>query len=413
LRQRAEAGREEHHRLQERFGQATRKRPQGRLIWVHAASVGETNSVLPLISDMLAQENDLHILLTTGTVTSAKIVDSYLARHDEATRRLIHQYAPLDRRFWVERFLAHWQPQAAFWVESEIWPNTILACEARGLKPVMINGRLSPRSFRNWQRLRKAAQYLLSKFALLTAQDELSAARLRQLGLHNVATPGNLKLDAPPLAVDESALTQLRAAFGGRPLWLAASTHPGEEEQFLAAHKMIAETATGLLSIIVPRHPERGDAIARLLRDDGMAVAQRSKDDMPTAETQFYVMDTLGEMGLAYRLADIAFIGGTLVPHGGQNPFEAAQLDCAILRGPHIANFESLFEDMAAKGATAECTDAATLARQVSALLSNPTAIQQMSAAAKDYSARMGGARARMAELLKPFTAAPQGGQNG
>lgn len=412
LRQRAEAGREEYHRLQERFGQASHKRPQGRLIWVHAASVGETNSVLPLISDMLADEKDLHILLTTGTVTSAKIVSDY-QNNKSAARRLIHQYAPLDRRFWVERFLAHWQPQAAFWVESEIWPNTILACAARGLKPIMINGRLSPRSFRRWQRFDKAAQFLLSKFALLTAQDELSATRLRQLGLHNVATPGNLKLDAPPLAVDENALTQLRTAFGARPLWLAASTHPGEEEQFLAAHKMIAETATGLLSIIVPRHPERGDAIAHQLRHAGMAIAQRSKGEMPTPETQFYVMDTLGEMGLAYRLADIAFIGGTLVPHGGQNPFEAAQLDCAILHGPHIANFESLFEDMAAKSATAECTDAATLARQVTALLSNPTAIHQMSAAAKEYSASMGGARARMAKLLKPFIAAPQGGENG
>lgn len=407
LRQRAEAGREEPHRLPERIGHASHQRPSGALIWVHAASVGETNSVLPLISDMLAADEALHILLTTGTVTSAEIVASYQARDKAAGQRLIHQYAPLDRRKWVMRFLSHWRPQAALWVESEIWPNTVLACEAHGLKPIMLNGRMSPRSFKYWRRFGKAARFLLGKFALLTAQDDISATRLRELGLAEVATPGNLKLDAPALVADERQLADLQTAIGTRPRWLAASTHQGEEEQLLMAHQMIGETIGAQmdkpLTIIVPRHPNRGAAIAEALGKDGVNIAQRSKGEMPNADTDIYVMDTLGEMGLAYRLADIAFIGGTLVPHGGQNPFEAAQLGCAILHGPHIENFESLFTDLSSKGATAEATDAATLATQVTALLNTPTTIAQMQNAAKDYSAAMGGARARMAALLRPF----------
>lgn len=403
LRQRAAAGREEQSRIDERFGRASVHRPKGHLVWVHAASVGETNSVLPLIDDLLETHPKSHVLLTTGTVTSAEIVAAYQNRQTAMRHRLTHQYAPLDRTAWVNRFLSHWHPQAAFFVESEIWPNMIMACARRGLRPVMINGRMSPRSYKRWQRFSGAAQFLLGKFALLTAQDEISASRLARLGIDKVATPGNLKLDAPPLQVDADKLEALKEQLAGRAVWLAASTHPGEEEQILEAHRMIGETVSKLITLIVPRHPERGDKIAEILRRAEMPLAQRSKGELPNAPCEIYLMDTLGEMGLAYRLADIAFIGGTLVPHGGQNPFEAAQLDCAILHGPHIANFEILFDDLTGKGAAAEITDAATLATQVNALFNNRAAIEQMSANAKTYSAAMGGARQRIIDLLAPF----------
>ncbi len=402
LRQRAAMGKEEASRIEERFGNSALQRPQGHLIWVHAASVGETNSILPLIDDLLARYQSSTVLLTTGTVTSAKIVARHQNRKSDMRHRLIHQFAPLDRSAWVNRFLAHWNPQAALWVESEIWPNMVLACAARDVQPVMVNGRLSPRSFKRWRRFAATAKHLLGKYALLTAQDEMSATRLQQLGLENIVMPGNLKLDAPPLSVDAAHLAELQTALTGRPLWLAASTHLGEEEQILDAHYMIAETVDNLMTVIVPRHPERGDAIADMLRRGGVSLAQRSKGDTPQAHHEIYLMDTLGEMGLAYRLAEIAFIGGTLVPHGGQNPFEAAQLDCAILHGPHIVNFEILFDDLAAKGAAAEVTDAATLATQVNALFNNRATIDQMSANAKRYSATMGGARQRMFDLLVP-----------
>jgi 3-deoxy-D-manno-octulosonic-acid transferase len=409
IRQRAATGKEEPRRIEERFGYASVQRPQGHLVWVHAASVGETKSVLPLIDDLLTGYQDRHILLTTGTVTSAEIVAAHQNRQGALRHRLIHQYAPLDRSAWVKRFLAYWQPQAAFWVESEIWPNTLLACTAQGLKPVMLNGRMSQRSFKRWQKFSLTARFLLGKFAVLTAQDEVIATRLRQLGVENVVTLGNLKLDAPPLSVNEQSLADLQQAFAGRPIWLAASTHPGEEEQILQAHRMIAETVDKLVTLIVPRHPQRGDAIADMLNRESICFAQRAKGQMPQPQDEIYLMDTLGEMGLAYRLAEIAFIGGSLVPHGGQNPFEAAQLDCAILHGPHISNFETLLDDLAGKGAAAEITDAATLATQVKALFNNRAAIAQMSANAKNYSATMGGARQRMVDLLAPFME----GQNG
>lgn len=403
LRQRAAMGKEDPSRVEERFGYASVQRPNGDLVWVHAASVGETNSILPLIDDLLAQYPDSHILLTTGTITSAEIIAAHQNRKTKTCHRLIHQFAPLDRSAWVRRFLAHWRPQAALWVESEIWPNTILACAAQNLRPVMINGRISPRSFKRWRRFSSTAKHLLDKFALLTAQDEISAARLQQLGIENVVTPGNLKLDAPPLSVNAGHFEELQQALAGRPVWLAASTHPGEEEQILDAHHMIAETVDNLVTLIVPRHPERGDAIADILRHGHASFAQRSKGQTMQADNEIYLMDTLGEMGLAYRLADIAFIGGTLVPHGGQNPFEAAQLNCAILHGPHIVNFEILFDDLAGKGAAAEVTDAATLATQVNALFNNRPAIAQMSAGAMSYSMAMGGVRQRMVDLLAPF----------
>ncbi|HAT08676.1 MAG TPA: 3-deoxy-D-manno-octulosonic acid transferase, partial [Rhodobiaceae bacterium] len=297
LRQRAAMGKEEASRIEERFGNSALQRPQGHLIWVHAASVGETNSILPLIDDLLARYQNSTVLLTTGTVTSAKIVARHQNRKRDLRHRLIHQFAPLDRSAWVNRFLAHWNPQAALWVESEIWPNMVLACAARDVQPVMVNGRISPSSFKRWRRFDAAAKHLLGKYALLTAQDEMSATRLQQLGLENIVMPGNLKLDAPPLTVDSARLAELRTALTDRPLWLAASTHPGEEEQILDAHNMIAETIDNLMTVIVPRHPERGDAIADMLRHGGVSPAQRSKGDTPQAHHEIYLMDTLGEMG--------------------------------------------------------------------------------------------------------------------
>lgn len=405
LTHRAAKGHEERPRLRERFGHASLKRPDGPLVWVHAASVGETNSVLPLIQDILTSRPAQHVLLTTGTVTSATIVARFQSAHADLRGRLSHQYVPLDRTAWVTRFLEHWRPDAGLWVESEIWPNMITASAARKIPLVMLNGRLSQRSFQRWQKISAAAQHLLGHFSLLTAQDNITAARLAALGFADAACPGNLKLDAPPLSVDEAALAALNAETNKRPHWLAASTHPGEEEVLAEAHHILQKTHADMLTIIVPRHPDRGDKIAQDLRRAGFNLAQRSRGDAITAKTQIYLMDTLGEMGLAYRLADLVFIGGTLVPHGGQNPFEAAQLDCAILHGPHTVNFENLFEELTEQKAVAEIADSATLAAQVKALLGNQATQRQMADAAYAYSQTMGGARARMVELLTPYLA--------
>lgn len=407
LARRAAAGREDKSRLRERFGHAALKRPAGPLVWVHAASVGETNSVLPLIDDILDSRPAQRVLLTTGTLTSATVVARRQSAAPHLRGRLLHQFAPLDHPTWAARFLDHWCPDAAFWVESEIWPNTVLACRRRGLPLVMLNGRLSAKSFAGWQRFPSTARHMLASFDLLMAQDRTTADRLETLGEMPVHVPGNLKFDTPPLSADDAELTALQKALADRPRWLAASTHPGEDELIAEAHENLRDTQAGLLSIIVPRHPERGEEIADKLARRGLAVIRRSSGASPSAETDIYIMDTLGELGLAYRLTDLVVVGGTLVPHGGQNPIEAAQLDCALLHGPHVSNFQEMFDALTARQAVAAIADAPTLAAQLGALLQMPQEAARLATAAKTYADEMTGTRARVMALLVPYLADP------
>lgn len=407
LLRRADKGREDRARLREKLGHASLRRPDAPLVWVHAASVGETVSVLPLIGDILKTRPAQSVLLTTGTVTSAAIVARFQAKHTDMRARLCHQYAPLDRRNWVTRFLDHWHPDAAFWVESEIWPNMVLACEKREIPLVLVNGRLSPRSFRRWQRMRQTAKRLLGSFTLLMAQDTITLERLTALGLKRVTMAGNLKLDAPPLPHDAAELATLAAHLQGRRLWLAASTHAGEETQIAEAHHMIAATHETVLTLIAPRHPERGDRLAQELRGLGLKVAQRSAGEMPRADTQIYLLDTLGELGLFYRLVDIVLMGGSLIPHGGQNPIEAARLDCALLHGPHIENFQEMFGALTARQAVAPIADSATLATQIAALFDAPHHADQLAQAAAAYAGEMSGTRARVLDMLAPYLSPP------
>lgn len=406
LRRRAKAGREDATRLNERKGIASLPRPDGQVIWFHAASVGETYSVLPLIKDILAANQRLSILLTTGTYSSAQIIAELQNQPDNGgLSRLIHQYAPLDRRAWINRFLDHWRPTMAGWVESEIWPNWVLACEAKRVDLIMINGRLSARSFERWKRITGTARHLLSHFKLIMAQDETTAARLKQIGSGPIATPGNLKLDAPALAADAAQLDAMRAQFGERPRWLASSTHEGEESQILATHKLLQAHYPDLLTLIAPRHPVRGDALATQLQA-GLpqgGIAQRSGGASVTQQTEIYLLDTLGELGIFYRLADIVFMGGSLVPHGGQNPVEAARLNCAVLHGPHVANFAEIYADLRANGAAQEISDSATLSAALLTLMSTQARQQELAANAEAYAESMHGARQRVQDLLRPY----------
>lgn len=403
LARRAAKGREDKARLRERLGRASLKRPQGHMIWVHAASVGETLSVLPLLEDILASRPAQSILLTTGTRTSARLVAKFQTAHPDLRPRLKHQFAPLDRGPYVSSFLDHWQPNAALWVESEIWPNLVLACAKRDIPLVMVNGRLSARSFSRWKKLSGTARRLLGSFSLLMAQDATTASRLQGLGLKHVKNPGNLKLDAPALGADDAELSALQSTFANRPIWFGASTHANEERSLGEAHRMIKASLPNVLTLIAPRHPDRGEALAKQLRAAGHKVAQRSQDEAPDADTDIYLLDTLGELGLFYRLSNIVLIGGTLIPHGGQNPIEAARLKCAILHGPHIENFQEMFDALEAAQAVASIADTPTLAAQVKALLQNPATVEQMSEAALAYAHEMTGTRARVINLLAPY----------
>ena len=364
LRSRAARGKEIAGRLPERRGIDSMPRPQGHLLWLHAASVGETVSILPVLSALVRLAPDLSILLTTGTVTSARLLDRRLPELG-LDAQVRHRFAPLDVPAWVNRFLDHWRPDAAGFVESELWPNQLLACQRRGIPLMLLNGRMTPRSHAAWARVPSLARPVLASFARIQARGETDAVRMRALGAPAVETPGDLKFAAPPLPADPAELARLRAILAGRPVWLAASTHPGEEALIAAIHHQIAPDHPGLVTLIAPRHPERGPALAQALQ-----AGRRSAGDLPDG---IWIADTMGEMGLWYRLAPVAFVGRSLLlPGGGQNPLEPARLGCAVVVGPHTGNFTDHVALLREAGGLIEAANADALARCVATLLDNP-----------------------------------------
>jgi 3-deoxy-D-manno-octulosonic-acid transferase len=369
-------GREDAARISERFGEASRPRPDGRLIWIHGASVGESLSMLSLIDRLQTEDPALNILMTTGTVTSARLLA------ERAPAGVIHQYVPIDRLAWVRRFLDHWRPDAALWVESEFWPNLLNSIGDRNIPAILINARISANSFKQWRRARWIIRRLLKNFDLCLAQTETDADRLHRLGAEHVKCLGNLKFSALPLPADEAKLAQMRELIGDRPGWLAASTHPGEEAIIADTHNRLRETHPDAMAIIVPRHPTRGDDIAAELRQAGHKIGLASAGDAPTPDTEIFIADAMGELGLYYRIARAAFIGGSLVPHGGQNMLEAAQLMCPVVHGPHMTNFQAITDEMSAAGATCLVTDAEQIAGEVARLMDDDNLYQQRIAAA-------------------------------
>lgn len=390
LRQRAARGKEDWARLNERLGMAGIARPAGRLIWLHGASVGESLSALPLIEKLKDQGT---VLVTSGTVTSAAMM----------RRRLppgaLHQFVPLDTPGAVARFLDHWKPDAGLFIESDIWPNLIQAAHARGVKLALVNARMSAASAERWMWARRTVNVLLSAFDMVLAQDEEIAARFRALGARNVEVTGSLKADAPPLAADDEALAALRQATQGRPLLLAAQTHPGEDETILPAHDLLRARFGDLLTILVPRHTERGEDMEMLCGT--RSVARRSAGGRITAETAIYIADTMGEMGLFYRLAPFCFLGGTLVPLGGHNPLEPAVLKCAVLAGPHTKSAATAFEAIFEAQGFGRVTSSADIAREASRLLSDPVAAAAAGEAAAQGAAKLAGAVDRTIAHLK------------
>jgi len=389
-------GKEDAARFGERFGRAGRPRPAGPLTWIHAASVGEALSVLPAIARIGRERPHLAILVTTGTVTSAALMAERLPAS------AFHQYVPVDRPDAVARFLDHWRPDLAIWVESELWPNLVLAARARGIPLALIQGRMSERAFARWRRFPVAARTLLGAFAPIIAQSPAMAERFAALGARSVAV-ADLKEAAPPLPADEDALAAVRAAVGGRPVWLAASTHPGEEARIAAVLGPIRRAHPELLSIVVPRHPARGPAAAAVFASAGYRVVMRSQAGAAIGDAEVYVADTIGELGLFYRLAPLAFIGGSLVPHGGQNPFEAARLRAVPLWGPSMTNFAPMVAALATANAGVAVADAAALAAAVVHLLGDAHARNALAQRAEAVATAGAGALERVLAALAPL----------
>ena len=383
---RARQGKELPERREERFGIASMARPKGPLVWVHAASVGETNAALPVIAALGQARKDLSFLLTTGTRTSAALAAARIGP------RGLHQFVPLDSAAYARRFLDHWRPDLAIFTESEIWPNLILETHARHIPLALINGRMSHRSFKRWRRNSGMAVALFGRFSLILAQNARLARSFALLGGRRVEVSGNLKIDSPPPPVDAEQLQRLKEAIGTRPLLLAASTHPGEDEQVAAAHSRLQDRLPGLLTIIVPRHPERGPAIAEMLATHGLQSCRRAEGALPTAASDLYIADTIGELGTFYALAPVAFIGGSLVKHGGQNPIEAARHGAAVLTGPHTHNFTDSYQALTVEGGAQVVGDAQALANAAEALLTDQAALQRMTGGAERAMAGLAGA---------------------
>jgi len=394
---RAERGKEDVRRLGERRGEASAPRPQGFLVWIHAASVGEANSVLALVGALLAR-GDVSVLVTTTTLTSAAVMAQRLPQ--EGAR---HQFAPLDHPRWVKAFLDHWRPDLGLIVESELWPNLLLIAEERGVPLVLLNARLSERSFSRWRRAPRAAARLLSCFSLCLAQDQKTAARLSALGAKSVEACGNLKFVADPLPDAPAERARLEAMLGSRPRLVAASTHEGEELLLAEAARRLKPRSPGFLLILVPRHPERGRDVAESLRSTGLTVALRSLGEPITQGTDIYVADTLGELGLFYRLAPLAFMGGSLVAHGGQNPLEPARLSRFVLHGPHIENFAESYAALEAAGAAEQVDTLTALTEALATLLPAPEALEARGAQAADIVSAADQVLSRVLEKLKPF----------
>ncbi|KQT69730.1 MULTISPECIES: lipid IV(A) 3-deoxy-D-manno-octulosonic acid transferase [unclassified Aureimonas] len=393
---RASRGKEERARRRERYGYPGADRPgAGPLVWVHAASVGESTAVMPMVREIAAE--NIHIVMTTGTVTSAALVQ------DRLGSAVIHQYVPLDLKPSIMRFLDHWRPDLAIVAESEIWPMTVLELGRRRIPQVLVNARLSDRSFQRWKAAPSLAEALLENLSHVVAQSDIDGERYHLLGARAVTVAGNLKADTNPPPFEPIALQALKADLKGRPVWAAVSTHAGEEEIAAEVHRTLKVRHPGLVTIIVPRHVERADALEKSFIAKGLTVARRSAYEPVPPETDIFLGDTMGEMGLYLRLTEIAFVGRSLQGQGGQNPLEAAMLGTAILSGRYVQNFRDAYQRLLKNGGARLVKDEDGLSDMVGQLLGDPALRRRMIESAANTVGEMRGALQRTMQALEPF----------
>ena len=387
-------GKELRQRMAERWAETTVPRPAGSLIWVHGASVGEIVAAVGLIGRLNAR--GFRILVTSGTVTSAELAAQRMPP------AVIHQFIPLDAPRYVGRFLDHWRPDLALFMESDLWPNMILAAGARRIPLVLVNGRVSEQSFRRWRRAPRTIAALLRRFQLCLAQSQDDARRYAALGAA-VNITGNLKIDVPPPPADPAVIRAIEFAVDGRPVIAAASTHPGEEAIMVEAHCRLRARIPNLLTVVAPRHPERGPEIAASAEAAGLKVLLRSRGQTPDKSGDIYLLDTIGELGLLYRMAPVVFMGGSLTSHGGQNPIEAAKLGAAILHGPHVWNFAEIYAALDAAHGAQQVADQAALTERLGDWLTDPAAREQAARAGRRTVDALGGALERTLAALDPY----------
>jgi 3-deoxy-D-manno-octulosonic-acid transferase len=398
---RAMRGHESRDRVRraERLGISGTERPDGRIFWFNAVSVGESNSIMPVVDFVLKEYPGAHALVTTTTVTGAENMALKLAG-----RRAFHQFLPLDRRAYAERFFSYWRPAAGFFTDSDFWPNILISAKKRRIPLFLLNGRVSDRSYSRWMRHIDVSRRLMGAFVYALAKSDEDAKKLSDMGVAAVDCVGNLKYASPPLSYDSGRRADFSARAGKRASWVAAVTHPGEDEIILRAHKTIREKIGDALLIIAPRHPERGAKILELSRKAGFVSALESSGEPVTEVTGVWITDILGGLGLYYALSDVVFVGGSMLGTlDGHNPMEAARLASAVLSGPNVASFTETYDILKRDQAVIMVSDEHELAREVFSLLSDPVRLAEARGRAFRRAEREAGVLERAKEKLLPL----------
>ena len=399
LKRRVDKGKEDPARINERDGITNTPRPDGHVVWMHAASVGESQMLMPLIKLLRQERPDCSVLITTGTLTSAHLLE------DDLPDNVIHQYAPADHPKAVQNFLDHWQPSMALFAESELWPNMLMQSKARNIPLALINARMSSQSIQRWAKMgKKSGQTLLGYFDLILAADKTTADGLAWLTGRDIDSVGNLKDAAPTLNVDTEKLKKLKKALGRRPVWCAASTHEGEEELIIDAALEIKKKKPTALLILAPRHPERAKHVKNLCEKAGLKTLRYSSHRLPTKETHVFLVDTMGKMGLVYRLGKISFIGGSLLKGlSGHNPLEPARLGSAVMTGSHIASFADTYMALFSYGGATRIHSPDALAPTILKLFSNTELRNTQTKAALQYAQSRDNVLAYVWDALSPL----------
>jgi len=332
-------------RYLERFAITSQISPQNcKLLWVHAVSVGESNSAWALIEELLNFSENIKILFTSTSITSAQIIHQKITTNPIFENRIIHQFLPVDSYFIVKKFLNHWRPRACIFIESEIWPNFIYCARQKAILSFLINARISEKSLAKWQKLKKIGFNIFDFFSLIFSQSLVDKNNLETLTQNSVFFEGNLKSQNAKIAVDFEELATIKNQIGNRKIWLCSSTHQGEESIIIETHHKLKQHFVDLITIIILRHPTRSEEVSKLLV--GKNYGLRSKNDLIQKTTEFYVVDTLGELGVFYSLTNFIFLGGSLMPIGGHNPIEAMQFNCAVISGQFYQNNFELYENL-------------------------------------------------------------------
>lgn len=397
---RANAGKEDHARTKERLGRPIAPRPNGTLVWLHGTSVGESMVGLSLARELRKLRPDLRFLFTSTTITSAQIIAKALIKGD------IHQYVPIDTASAVKGFLRHFAPDIAIFLEGEIWPNLIRLTKSRGIPMALVNARMTAKTTANWLKFPHTASQLFGSFDYVHPADAKTKTALEALGARNIVETGNLKLAAPAPLFDSSEVKIISHTIANRPIWLAASTHQGEEEIIIAAHKLLLETIPNALLIIAPRHPIRADEVFKTCPK---FVKRRSLGQLPDKTTEVFLWDTIGELGNAFKLAPVSLMAGSLLPNiGGHNPIEPAQLGSAIISGHFVHNFQNIYGEMAALNAAIILNEASettqqAIAMEVAGLLSNQIKCKQLTKAADKFAKSGNKSLGKIASALLPL----------